>query len=68
MKVLALTRYDRQGASSRLRTMQYLPFLAEVGLEVKVESLFDARYLEQMYEGRRSAGSLCLYRCTGKAW
>jgi hypothetical protein len=46
MKVLLLARYDRQGASSRLRTMQYLPYLADAGLEVRVESLFDANYLE----------------------
>ena len=58
MKVLLLARYDRQGASSRLRTMQYLPYLADAGLEVRVESLFDANYLEQMYAGRRSVGIL----------
>lgn len=61
MKVLALTRYDRQGASSRLRTMQYLPALAEAGLETRVESLFDAAYLEQMYAGRRSARTVLAF-------
>lgn len=58
MKVLLLARYDRQGASSRLRTMQYLPYLAAAGLEVRVESLFDANYLDQVYAGRRSVGTL----------
>ncbi|MCB0134485.1 MAG: glycosyltransferase family 4 protein [Caldilineaceae bacterium] len=70
MKILALTRYDRQGASSRLRTMQYLPALAEAGLETHVESLFDAAYLEQMYTGRRSARTLAvslLRRVSGMA-
>lgn len=57
-KVLILARYDRQGASSRLRTMQYLPYLADAGLDARVESLFDANYLEQMYAGHRSAGKL----------
>tara|TARA_R110002049_G_scaffold309261_1_gene519370 strand:- start:163 stop:1176 length:1014 start_codon:yes stop_codon:yes gene_type:complete len=38
--------------------MQYLPHLAAAGLEVRVESLFDANYLEQMYAGRRSFGTL----------
>ena len=58
MKVFILTRYDRQGASSRLRIMQYIPYLAEAGLDARVESLFDAQYLEQMYAGRRFAGTL----------
>lgn len=58
MKVLLLARYDRQGASSRLRTMQYLPYLADIGLEIQVESLFDTDYLEQMYKGRRSTLTL----------
>lgn len=58
MKVLILSRYDRQGASSRLRTMQYIPYLAETGLDTRVESLFDANYLAEMYAGRRSAGTL----------
>jgi len=38
--------------------MQYLPYLAEAGLNARVESLFDANYLAQMYAGRRSAGIL----------
>ena len=58
MKVFILARYDLQGASSRLRTMQYIPYLAEAGLDARVESFFDAQYLEQMYAGRRSAGTL----------
>lgn len=55
MKLLILSRYDRQGASSRLRTMQYVPYLESVGLHVQIASLFDAAYLEAMYSGRRSA-------------
>ena len=33
MKVLLLSRYDRLCASSRLRTMQYLPMLADAGIQ-----------------------------------
>ena len=58
MKVLILARYDRQGASSRLRTMQYRSYLAGVGLETQVESLFDSDYLMQVYQRRRLAGTL----------
>ncbi|MCG7947610.1 MAG: glycosyltransferase family 1 protein, partial [Candidatus Thiodiazotropha taylori] len=40
MKVLLLSRYPRLGASSRLRSYQYLPGLAENGIEVTVPPLF----------------------------
>jgi glycosyltransferase involved in cell wall biosynthesis len=43
------------GASSRLRSLQYLPALAEAGIEVTVNSLFDDAYLRELYaSGRRS--------------
>lgn len=54
VNLLILSRYDRQGASSRLRTMQYLPALERAGFSVSVESLFDAAYLEALYAGRRN--------------
>ena len=54
LKILVLSRYDRQGASSRLRTMQYLPFLEKIGFSVEFQSLFDSKYLEDMYGSRRS--------------
>ena len=41
MKILILSRYDRRGASSRLRTMQYIPYLSGAGFDVEVASLFD---------------------------
>ncbi|GAB3473388.1 glycosyltransferase family 4 protein [Azotobacter salinestris] len=57
MKILLLTRYPRTGASSRLRTLQYLPHLQAAGHEVRVQSLFDEAYLESLYRyGRRSPG------------
>ena len=46
MKILILSRYDRRGASSRLRTMQYIPYLSRAGFDVEVASLFDADYLD----------------------
>lgn len=56
MKVLALTRYGREGASSRVRFLQFLPALTAAGLEVTVHPLWDARHLQRFYgEGRRSA-------------
>ncbi len=51
------------GASSRLRSLQYLPALEDQGIEVTVSSLFDEQYLRELYaEGRRSkVRSLFLY-------
>jgi glycosyltransferase involved in cell wall biosynthesis len=57
MKVLMLTRYSRMGASSRLRSFQYLPWLAEAGMTVHTQSLFDDAYLRRLYaEGRTAWG------------
>ena len=53
-----LSRYDRQGASSRLRTMQYVPLLAEAGIEVDIAPFFGNDYLERLYAGRSTAASV----------
>lgn len=52
-RILLLTRYTRMGASSRLRTLQYLPYLEAAGFEVEVASFFDDVYLNALYSGRR---------------
>ena len=52
MRVLLLTRYTRLGASSRLRFLQYLPFLKTRGIEVTVSPLLDDAYLQRRYDGR----------------
>lgn len=46
MRVLALTRFARLGASSRMRFFQYLPHLAKQGIDVKVSSLFSDDYVQ----------------------
>lgn len=61
MNILLLSRYTRLGASSRLRTMQYLPLLAREGLSVQVASFFDDPYLEALYSGRRPRVSTAHY-------
>ena len=54
MKVLLLSRYGRQGASTRLRALQYLPHLAAAGIDVTWAPLLDDAYLEALYgAGRR---------------
>ncbi|WP_319782068.1 glycosyltransferase family 4 protein [Oceanisphaera sp. IT1-181] len=54
-RILALTKYPRLGASSRLRTLQYLPLLEQQDFEFDVQSLFDEAYLKNLYgKGHRS--------------
>lgn len=65
MKILLLSKYSRLGASSRLRTMQFLPGLSAAGFEITVQSLFDDAYLEQLYQKKgRSLGHMlkCYWR------
>lgn len=54
MKTLLLTRYGRLGASSRIRTYQYIPYLKSHDIEVTIEPLFDNQYIKRLYfDGRR---------------
>ncbi|MFV8342163.1 glycosyltransferase family 4 protein [Flavobacterium sp. XS2P39] len=55
MKVLYLTKYSRNGASSRLRSYQYFPFLEAKGISVSVSPFFDEDYLSNLYSGKRIA-------------
>ena len=50
-EVVFLTRYSRMGASSRLRTYQYLPYIREKGWNVTVKPLFNDQYLTELYKG-----------------
>jgi len=51
VNVLALTKYDRLGASSRVRTLQYLPCLESEGIDVAVRPLLTDDYLRRRYAG-----------------
>jgi glycosyltransferase involved in cell wall biosynthesis len=53
MKVLALTRYGRLGASSRLRFYQFVPSLEARGISVTVAALSSDAYVTRLYRGRR---------------
>lgn len=61
MNILLLSRYSRLGASSRLRTMQYLPVLACEGLHVQVAPFFDDAYLQVLYSGHGTRGPTAGY-------
>ena len=49
MKIVLFSRYDTLGASSRIRSFQYLPFLQSNGIEVIVLPLFGNDYLNTLY-------------------
>ena len=53
VRVLLLSRYGSLGASSRLRTQQFLPHLRSHGFEVSVSVLLDDDYIDRLYSGRR---------------
>lgn len=52
MRVLLFSRYDRMGASSRVRLFQYLPYLNQAGLDVVIKPLFSDNYLASLYAGK----------------
>ncbi len=59
--VLALTRYDRLGASSRVRFLQYVPHLERMGLRVSVQPLLPREYLTRLYAtGSRSPATVAV--------
>lgn len=58
MKLHLLTRYDRRGASSRLRLLQFIPHLEQSGFSVSTDCLFDASYLDALYAGQRDLGAI----------
>jgi glycosyltransferase involved in cell wall biosynthesis len=51
IRVLALSRYGRQGASSRMRTFQYREPLAAQGIEFDIHPLLGDDYLRALYHG-----------------
>lgn len=52
MRVLLLSRYGCLGASSRLRSYQYIPYLTAQGVDVTIAPLLGDEYLKNLYEGR----------------
>lgn len=50
-KILLLTRYERLGASSRVRFLQFLRQLEQTGLTFEVQPLLDNAYVQSLYGG-----------------
>lgn len=53
MRVLFLTRYGRLGASSRLRSLQYMPLFENMGIKCTALPLFDDNQLAKRYQKDR---------------
>lgn len=62
-RVLALTRYGRMGASSRVRIVQFFPWLKDAGIACTVQPLFADEMLHSKYQtgGYRIGSVLCVY-------
>ena len=54
MRILALTRYDRLGPSSRVRFYQYFPYLKDHGVQIESAPLLGDDYVSRLYEGKRA--------------
>ncbi|MBR7120693.1 MAG: glycosyltransferase [Lentisphaeria bacterium] len=69
MKISLWTRYSALGASSRLRFLQFIPFLEKAGFKVTVSSFFNDRYLQELYAGKKRSVTAVLnfYRQRKKA-
>lgn len=63
MKILLLTKYGRLGASSRLRTFQYISYLQKENIDVTVMPLINDKLLSYSYKnkGHNKLGLLLAY-------
>jgi glycosyltransferase involved in cell wall biosynthesis len=52
MRILALTRYERLGSSSRVRFYQYFPYLTEHGVQITNAPFFGDTYIQRLYAGQ----------------
>ena len=55
MNVLMLTRYGRLGASSRMRSHQYLPWLEAAGISITMAPLFSDAYVQGLQRNTKSS-------------
>lgn len=61
MRILALTRYERLGSSSRVRFYQYFPHLEAQGIEIVNSPFFNDDYVRGLYMGRSVSLQKILY-------
>ena len=58
MRLLALPRFGRLGASSRLRTFQYLPWLEREGIHPVHQELLGDSYVQALYRHEQAPGAV----------
>lgn len=59
-KVLVLTRYERLGASSRVRFLQFLPRLEQQGFSFAVAPFLTNAHVRALYEGQKLSAAYYL--------
>lgn len=62
MKLLILSRYDRLGASSRVRFFQYIDMFAKFGVQCEIQPLLSDAYLHALYKGKKISLGYLAYR------
>lgn len=62
IRFLIFTKYSKNGASSRIRSFQYIPFFRKKGIEVDVQTLFNSQYLKELYS-ISSVSKVNILRC-----
>lgn len=58
MKVLLLTRYGRLGVTSRIRFLQYAPYLEKHGVEITVAPFLTDDYVQSLYRGQENVRAI----------
>ncbi len=66
--ILAFTRYDRRGASSRVRFLQYIPHLEHMGARITVQPLLPPDHLTRLYEGKSRSPLIVAAAMAQRAW
>ncbi|WP_339026174.1 glycosyltransferase family 4 protein [Leclercia pneumoniae] len=62
INLLILSKYEDLGASSRLRSLDYIEYFAKENIQTTVSALFDNEYLERLYtKKKRSKSSVLKY-------
>jgi len=68
MRILALTRYGRLGASSRLRSLQFESVLEAMGVAIRVQPLIGDEMLREKYESRNYRSGRMLKAYAARIW
>lgn len=68
MRILLFAKYDQAGASSRYRTLQYIPYLNSQGIQVTVNSLLCSKYITKMFARQKSSLIYYLQQYLKRLW